>query len=80
MPVNDWKHCNFNVSVSKLSMPADATGATCAAIACKPWNVDPNRKQSFVLNDGAAGDKFLLKIKLPERFTMKSVKYIFLLA
>jgi hypothetical protein len=49
-------------------------GATWAAIACKPWKVEPKRKQSLALNDGAAGDKFLLKIRPPDLFTINNDK------
>ena len=55
----------MNVSVSNDSMPPEDTGAIWVAIACKPWNVDPRRKQSLVDKEGAPEDKFLLNTKPP---------------
>ena len=53
-------------------MPSETIGAIWVAIACKPWNVDPRRRQSFVLRFGAADDKFFEKISPPDRFMIKS--------
>lgn len=41
------------MSVSSFSMPDDARGAICLAMACKEWNVEPMRSQSLELRSGA---------------------------